>query len=572
MRTTVVLAALTAVVPPAMVWLGKHLVDLLVESGGNPAITGRDLAPTVVALGALAGVLRGLGTVQVHRQRLFATAVELHAERRLLERVALVDLGYFDQPEWHDRAARATRDLSWRPYSVASTLISFCGSLVGVGGMLLLLATISPLLAVLGLGSVVPSAFTQRRVNRDIYQFWNERTTEERQRQYLRELLSEPQAAKEVRAFGLAPHLLQRHAGAMSGRLDAMRRLHARADRGIVVGAIATGLALGASYALVADRGLAGKLTAGDLTLVIGAFTAVTTQMSVLLGSLFQIDQNAAFLADYFSFLEVEPLLPVAEPAAPLPDQLDDGVRFESVTFTYPGGPAPALRDLTLHVRRGELLAVVGANGAGKTSLVKLLLRFYDPDEGAVRVGGVDVRQADPSELRRRIGVLFQDYAHYELTARDNVGLGRVERPPTDDAVLAALRTAEAEDVVAALPAGLDSMVGRLFEGGHDLSGGEWQRLALARLLFRDADVWVLDEPTAALDAEVEASVFASLRTLLHDRIGIVISHRFSTVRAADRIAVLEGGTVTELGTHEELIALDGRYAELFHLQAAGYR
>jgi len=207
-----------------------------------------------------------------------------------------------------------------------------------------------------------------------------------------------------------------------------------------------------------------------------------------------------------------------------------------------------------------------------KTSLVKILLRFYDPQQGSVRVGGVDIREVDPADLRRRVGVLFQDFAHYELSARDNVALGRTEREPTDDAVLAALRTARADELVTAMPDGLDSIVGRLFEGGHDLSGGEWQRLALARLLFRDADIWVLDEPTASLDAEVEASVFADLRALLHDRIGIVISHRFSTVRSADRIAVLEDGRVIELGTHDELVGAGGTYARLFELQAAGYR
>jgi ATP-binding cassette subfamily B protein len=245
---------------------------------------------------------------------------------------------------------------------------------------------------------------------------------------------------------------------------------------------------------------------------------------------------------------------------------------FEDVAFTYPGGTEPALAGLSLEIRPGELVALVGDNGAGKTSLVKLLLRFYDADKGSVRIGGVDLKEVDPEDLRHRIGILFQDFTNYELSARENVNLGDVTRSSDDDAVLAALESARAADIVKGLRDGLDAKVGRLFEGGHDLSGGEWQRLALARLIYRDADIWILDEPTSALDPEAEAGIFAELREQLEGRIGIVISHRFSTVRIADRIAVIGDGRVTELGTHEELLALGGRYAHLFELQAAGYR
>jgi ATP-binding cassette subfamily B protein len=278
------------------------------------------------------------------------------------------------------------------------------------------------------------------------------------------------------------------------------------------------------------------------------------------------------FLDDYFSFLDTAPLLPVPDPAGRLPDALEDGVRFEGVSFRYRGAPADALRAIDLHVRSGELLALVGENGAGKSSLIKLLLRFYDPTQGRVTVGGVDLRDTDPREVRARTGVLFQDFASYELAARDNVAFGRIEASHTDPDLWRALRAGRADGIVARLRQGLDSKVGRLFEGGQDLSGGEWQRLALARLMYRDAAIWILDEPTSALDPEAEAAIFAELRAQLKGRIGIVVSHRFSTVRMADRIAVLEGGALLELGSHEELLALHGRYAQLFELQAAAYR
>jgi ATP-binding cassette, subfamily B, bacterial len=242
------------------------------------------------------------------------------------------------------------------------------------------------------------------------------------------------------------------------------------------------------------------------------------------------------------------------------------------VTFSYPGGTGPAVAGLSLHIRSGELLALVGENGAGKSTVVKLLLRFYDADSGSVRVGGVDLKDLDPEALRRRIGVLFQDYATYELTIRENVVMGRPDVPVDDARVLEALQDSRSDFLVEKMPNGLDSKVGRLFEGGHDLSGGEWQRLALARIMYRDADIWILDEPTSSLDPEAEAGIFSELKENLKGRIGIVISHRFSTVRIADRIAVIDDGRVMELGTHEELLLAGGRYARLFELQAAGYR
>jgi ATP-binding cassette subfamily B protein len=315
-----------------------------------------------------------------------------------------------------------------------------------------------------------------------------------------------------------------------------------------------------------------GTIDPGGVVLVIGAFTAVSGTLGNISSTFLSVDQHTTFLDDYFSFLAIEPLVPV--PAAPhaVPARGIDAIEFDNVTFSYSGGTDPAVAGLSLRIRRGELIALVGENGAGKSTLVKLLLRFYDVDRGAVRIGGVDIRNMAPEALRSRIGVLFQDYASYELSIRENVAMGRPDGPVDDERVLEALRDSRSEWLVKKMPNGLDSKVGRLFEGGHDLSGGEWQRLALARIMYRDADIWILDEPTSSLDPEAEAAIFAELKENLEGRIGIVISHRFSTVRIADRIAVMVDGRVAELGTHEELLRAGGRYAELFELQAAGYR
>ncbi len=256
------------------------------------------------------------------------------------------------------------------------------------------------------------------------------------------------------------------------------------------------------------------------------------------------MDQHTTFLDDYFSFLAIEPLVPVPARPRTLPPGAIESIEFDDVTFAYPGGTEPAVAHLSLTIRGGELIALVGENGAGKSTLVKLLLRFYDADRGSVRVGGVDVRDIEPEHLRSRIGVLFQDYATYELSVRENVVMGRPGGAVSEERVIEALRDSRSEWLVKKMPNGLDSKVGRLFEGGHDLSGGEWQRLALARIMYRDADIWILDEPTSSLDPEAEAAIFAELKDNLRGRIGIVISHRFSTVRIADRIAVIEDGRV----------------------------
>ena len=574
-RTFAIVVLLTmapAAIPPVMVELSKRLVDLIARAQLRP-VGGDDIVPFIVALGILSAVQRVVGSLEGTRQELFGRRVYLEAERRFLHQAATVDLGHFDNSDWHDRVARAQKDISWRPGQMTWALVGMAGNVVTLLGMLGILFSLHPVLVGLVLVSILPVVLIQQRVNKQIYSFWWVETPEDRERAYLSELLSKPRTAKEIRSFALHDHLGRRQTELGENHYRKMARLYHLYDRYAIVTAGVAGGALALAYWFVASRGIAGELSPGALTAVIAAFAAVTQQLNLLTGSLISLDQHATFLDDYFSFLAIDPLLVSADEPKALPASLADGIRFEGVHFQYPGGTEPALAGLDLHVRSGELLALVGDNGAGKTSLVKLLLRFYDPTRGSVRVGGVDLRDVTPAELRARIGVLFQDYATYELSVRENVILGQPDRLGHDeDDVRRALASAKAMSVVDRLPKGVDSNVGRLFEGGHDLSGGEWQRLALARLLYRDADIWILDEPTSALDPEAEAAIFAELREHLEGRIGLVISHRFSTVRIADRIAVVNDGRVQELGTHEELLALGGRYAELFELQAAGYR
>ena len=570
-----VLGMLSAAMPPISVWLGATLVNRIAEARLH-SLRFRDLLPILIGLWLATAVQRAIGAYMGYGRNLFVRRVQLEAERRLLAKASSVDLGHFDNSNWHDRLARAKRDVSWRPGDLTWSVLGLSGNLVTVILMAGLLASLHWVLVVLALAAAALSLLLERRVTSRLYEFFYKETPEEREREYLGDLLVQPRSTKEIRAYVLSDYLLGRH-GKLSEDLFRQRELMYRsATRVSMLTGLVGGTTLALAYVFLAIRGVEGTIDPGGVVLVIGAFTAVASTLGQISSTFVAVDQHTTFLDDYFSFLSIEPLIPIPREPRLIPDGHlgpgSAGIEFDNVTFTYPGGTSPAVENLNLHIRGGELIALVGENGAGKSTLIKLLLRFYDPDHGSVHIGGVDLRELDPAVLRSRIGVLFQDYASYELSVRENVIMGRPDGAVNDDRVMEALRDARSEWLLHKMPRGLDSKVGRLFEGGHDLSGGEWQRLALARIMYRDADIWILDEPTSSLDPEAEAAIFAELKENLRGRIGIVISHRFSTVRIADRIAVIAGGRVTELGSHEELLRAEGRYAQLFELQAAGYR
>ena len=565
------LGMVSAAMPPISVYLGAALVNRIAEARLH-SLRLTELLPIVAGLWITTAMQRAVGAYMGYGRNLFVRRVQLEAERRLLAQAAKVDIGHFDNSDWHDRLARAKRDVSWRPGDLTWSVLGLSGNVVSIFLMASLLASLHWVLVFLALLAAVLSLALERRITSRLYEFFYKETPEERERGYLGDLLVQPRTTKEIRAYVLAEYLLGRHHD-LSERLYAQReQMYRSATRISGLTGLVTGTTLALAYVFVAIKGAAGSIDPGGVVLVIGAFTSLASTLGNISSTFVAVDQHTTFLDDYFSFLAIDPLVPL--PAAPYPNpawHIDD-VEFDAVSFTYPGSKHAAVADLSLHIRNGELIALVGENGAGKSTLVKLLLRFYDVDKGSLRVGGVDVKDLDPEVLRSRIGVLFQDYASYELSVRENVTMGRPQSVVDDDRVMEALRDARSEWLVARMPKGLDSKVGRLFEGGHDLSGGEWQRLALARIMYRDADIWILDEPTSSLDPEAEAGIFAELKENLKGRIGIVISHRFSTVRIADRIAVIADGRVVELGSHEQLLQAGGRYAQLFELQAAGYR
>ena len=566
-----VLGMVSSTMPPIAVYLGAVLVNRIAEARLH-SLQWRDMLPIVIGLWVATGVQRAIGAYMGYGRNLFVRRVQLEAERRLLAQASKVDIGHFDNSDWHDRLARAKRDVSWRPGDLTWSVLGLSGNIVTIVLMASLLASLHYLLVLLALAAAVLSLLLERRVNSQLYEFFYKETPEEREREYLADLLVQPRTTKEIRAYVLADYLLGRHRDRSEELFRLRERMYRSGTRISLLTGFVTGTALALAYLFLAVQGASGAIGPGGVVLVIGAFTSVSQTLGNISSTFVAVDQHTTFLDDYFSFLSIAPLIPVPAEPKQLPQALVDGIEFDNVGFSYPGGTEPAVEGLNLHIRNGELMALVGENGAGKSTLVKLLMRFYDTDKGSVRVGGVDLKDVDPVALRSRIGVLFQDYASYELTVRENVLMGRPDVTADDERVMAALRNSRSEWLVKKMPNGLDSKVGRLFEGGHDLSGGEWQRLALARIMYRDADIWILDEPTSSLDPEAEAGIFAELKENLRGRIGIVISHRFSTVRIADRIAVIDGGRVTEIGSHEELLKAGGRYSRLFELQAAGYR
>ena len=564
------LGIVSSAMPPITVYLGSTLVNRIAEARLH-SIRFSDMLPIVLGLWLATSAQRAIGAYSGYGRNLFVRRVQLEAERRLLAQASRLDLGHFDNSDWHDRLARAKRDISWRPGDLTWSVLGLSGNIVTIVLMASLLASLHYVLVILALAGAVLSLILERRVTSRLYEYFYKETPEEREREYVGDLLVQPRTTKEIRAYVLADYLLGRHQNMSEALFKQREEMYRSGTRISILSGLVTGTALALAYVFVALRGAAGTIDPGGVVLVIGAFTSVSGTLANISSTFVSVDQHTTFLDDYFSFLAIDPLIPIPTSPVPLPAVIDS-IDFDNITFTYPGGGEPAVDGLDLHIRGGELVALVGENGVGKSTLVKLLLRFYDPDRGAVRVGGVDLKNVHPEELRSRIGVLFQDYANYELTVRDNVVMGRPNAATDDQRVMEALRRSRSEWLVKKMPSGLDSKVGRLFEGGHDLSGGEWQRLALARIMYRNADIWILDEPTSSLDPEAEAAIFAELKENLRGRIGIVISHRFSTVRIADRIAVIANGRVAEFGTHDELLHSGGRYAQLFEIQAAGYR
>jgi ATP-binding cassette, subfamily B, bacterial len=435
-----------------------------------------------------------------------------------------------------------------------------------------LMLRFSPWLVAILLATSIPAFIAETRYSERGFRLLTRRAPETRQVNYLSRLLTEDTAAKEIKLFNLGGTLLERYKRLFDKFFQEDKSLALRrAGAGFGLGLIAT-LGFYGSYAWIVWHTVQGKISLGDMTLYLTIFRQGQSTFQSILSAIGNIYENNLFMANFFEFLELQPRMKLAAQQRRLSNPLRGGIEFRNVGFRYPGSDQWALRAVNLIIRPGEKIALVGHNGAGKTTLIKLLSRLYDPTEGHILIEGIDISELDPLELQQRIGVIFQDFVRYHLPVRENIGFGQIDAIGDFDRIAGAARKSGASAVIEELPAGYETMLGRWFHDGHELSLGQWQKIALARAFMREADILVLDEPTASVDARTEYEIFQNFKALTERKMAILISHRFSTVRMADRIAVIEEGHVTELGTHEELLRREGTYAQLFSMQAEGYR
>ncbi len=490
---------------------------------------------------------------------------------RLMEHAARLDLEDFEDSEFQDRLERARTQAAGRT-GLMSQLFGQAQDIVTIVGFAAGLFVYAPWLIVLLAIALVPAFIGEAHFNAQSYWLNYHRAPERRELDYVRQVAASADSAKEVKIFGLHRFLIDRYVELATSFFRANRKIAVRrAAWGSVLTAVST-IAYYFAYAYIVWRTLRGEFSIGSLTFLAGSFLRLRGLLEQLLTGFSSVAGQALYLDDLFSFFEIR--AEIASPANPraFPSPIREGFTFENVGFQYPGAERWAVRNLSFHLRAGEVLALVGENGAGKTTLVKLLARLYDPDEGAILLDGHDLREYDLFELRRNIGVIFQDFVRFHLSAADNIAVGSIDARADRGRIVRAAQRSLADEVIAKLPGGYDQLIGKRFKTGVDLSGGEWQKIAIARAYMRDAQVLILDEPTAALDARAEFEVFQRFKELSAGKTAVLISHRFSSVRMADRIVVLGDGCVEAVGTHEELLAQGGRYAELFELQAAGYR
>jgi len=568
----IILRVFKSAVPLAALYIGKLIIDEVVFLTTNTGADNIEHLLTLIAvefaIALISDVLnRGIALSDSLLGDLFSNESSI----RIMKHAADMDLDQFEDSEFYDKLERARRQTLSRTV-LMSQVLSQVQDIITILFLAAGLIVFNFWLIVLLIVAVIPAFLGESHFNEKTYSLVHGWTPERRELDYLRFTGASDETAKEIKIFGLSNFLTDRFKFLSDKYFSANKSIAvSRAGWGLLFASIGS-IGYYAAYLVIIINTVKGNLSIGDLTFLAGSFGRLRGLLESLLNKFSSISEGALYLKDFFDFFDLKPKIRASENMLPFPKIIREGFIFENVGFRYQGSEKWAVKDLNFILKAGEKLALVGENGAGKTTVVKLISRLYDPTEGRILLDGKDLRSYDPAQLRKEVGVIFQDYVKFQMTAGTNIAVGRIEEQENMSRITDSARRSLAESVISTLPKGYDQRIGRRFTDGIELSGGQWQKIALGRAYMRDAQLLILDEPTAALDARAEYEIFQRFAELTIGKTVILISHRFSTVRMADRILVLENGRLAEIGTHNELLEKDGMYADLFNLQARGYR
>ena len=569
------LTLITSFLPAAQAWAGKLIIDSVMTAAA------RELAPVdgLLFVGPYLLLEFGLvlissvvGTMRTYFDKILQYQLVNHVNTLIIRKSISLDLQFFENPEFYDTLQNARRQADISALNIVNATLQMGQQTITIFSLVVLLWDFSPWLALVVFITAIPAFLSQSQYAERAFRVVNHRAPESRLLNYIEMLLTSNETVKEIKLFGLGESLLGRYRDLFTRFYQEDRQIAKQRSFAGVGWGLVSNLGYYGSYAWIVMRTIAGMVTLGDMTMLLTIFRQSQVSFRSLLDSLNRLYESNLFLDNLMTYLKLEPQIVSPADGIPAPEVIQDGIEFRNVSFRYPGAENDVLRGINLHIRPSEKIALVGLNGAGKTTLIKLVTRLYDPTEGQILLDGVDLREYNLTSLRQCFGVIFQDFVRYQFTVRENIAFAQIDAMDDFARIQDAADRGGASEMIARMPAGYDTMLGRRWEKGLELSGGEWQKSALARAFMRKSEVLVLDEPTSALDAQAEYAVFQRFGALIEDRIAILISHRFSTVRMADRIVVLSDGRVLEIGSHDELILKDGAYARLFNLQAEGYR
>lgn len=581
----VVVTLISALLPATQAWVGKLIVDAVVQQLEAQAQTVPNSLSQVVevlrpalpylliefGLIALSSIISQLRRLLDH---ILNAKLSNDINTSIIRKALSLELYYFEDATFYDKLQNARREANFRVLSIVNTGFLLIQNIITLISFAVLLLAFSPLITLLLFGASVPAFLAQMRYSQLTFRLLSWRAPEARRMNYFEWLLTVDHSAKEVKLFGLGESLLKQYQHYFWKFYKEDTKLAVSRSGISVIWGLVSSLSFYIAYAWIIVRTITRTITIGDMTLYLSLCRQAQGLFQGVFGNINQLYESGLFLDNLFGYLALQPnsALPGGKSNVRIPKPIRHGIEFRNVSFKYHGSDKYALRGVNLHIAPGEKIALVGVNGAGKTTMIKLMTRLYEPTEGQILLDGVDLRAYDEDDLRDNMGVIFQDFVEYQTTVRDNIGYGQIKAIEDIPRILSAAERGGADEVAESLPKQYDTMLGRWFEKGSELSGGQWQKIALARAFMRDGAVLVLDEPTAALDAEKEYEIFQRFRELTEGKIAVLISHRFSTVRMADRIAVIENGAISELGSHEDLMRLNGTYARLFNMQAEGYR